>query len=244
MDIREFLNRAQDIGFVASGLRNVALKSWYSVAPGEFAQNYRSVRDFTMASNSRLRALHDGVSAVVSNGIAGDIVECGTARGGSAALLGLAMRARDANRRLWIFDTFEGLPEPSANDPDEEIARRYIGTCKGSIEDVTALLDRLDLLSRATLVKGLFQDTLHSAAVERVALLHLDGDWYDSVMVCLQVLYDKVSPGGIVQIDDYGYWQGAKKAVADFFEQRGQPVPPLRHIDYAGRQFTKPLSAN
>ncbi len=244
MDIREFLSRAQNIEFVTSGLRNVAFKSWHSIAPGEFAQNFRKVREFTMASNACLRALHDGVSQVIGAGVAGDIVECGTARGGSAALLGLAMQARDADRRLWIFDSFEGMPEPSRNDPDEELARKYVGTCKGSIEDVSALLDRLGLLPRTTLVKGLFQATVPTAPVARVALLHLDGDWYDSVLVCLQALYDKVSPGGIVQIDDYGFWQGARKAVHDFFAQRGQPVPALRHIDYGGRQFTKPNSAS
>jgi len=242
MDLRELLHRARDAGFVASGLRNLALKSWHSVAPGEFARNYRSVRGYTMASNARLRALHEGLSAAIGAGVAGDVVECGTARGGSAALLGLALQARDPDRRLWVFDTFEGMPEPTANDPDEEVARKYVGTCRGSIEDVTALFEDLHLAQRTTLVKGLFQDTLRTARIGRVALLHLDGDWYDSVMVCLQALYDKVSPGGIVQIDDYGYWAGARKAVGDFFALRDEAVPPLRRIDYAGRQFTKPGS--
>jgi len=239
MDIHEVIRRARDPSFVTSGLKNVALKSWDSVAPGEFAHSYRRVRAHTMSSSARLRALHSGLSEVISAGVAGDVVECGTARGGSAALLGLTLQTRDADRRLWVFDTFEGMPEPSANDPDEQLARKYVGTCRGSIEDVTALFERLQLTSRTTLVKGLFQDTLQNTPIESVAFLHLDGDWYDSVMVCLQTLYDKVSAGGIVQIDDYGYWEGAKKAVGDFFAQRGQSVPPLKRIDYAGRQFTK-----
>ena len=81
MDIREFLSRAQNIEFVTSGLRNVAFKSWHSIAPGEFAQNFRKVREFTMASNACLRALHYGVSQVIGAGVAGDIVDpCSTDR--------------------------------------------------------------------------------------------------------------------------------------------------------------------
>jgi hypothetical protein len=89
------------------------------------------------------------------------------------------------------------------------------------------------------MVKGLFQDTLGHAPIEKISLLHIDGDWYDSVMTCLQSFYDRVSPGGIVQIDDYGFWEGARKAVDDFFRQRGLAMPSLRYIDYAGRQFVK-----
>ena len=72
-----------------------------------------------------------------------------------------------------------------------------------------------------------------------IAVLHLDGDWYDSVKVCLEHFYDRVSPGGIIQIDDYGHWQGARKAVDEFMATRHITVP-LRYLDYTGRQLVKP----
>ena len=240
MELVEIIHRMFSPGFVTSGVRNVLSSAWHRVAPGEFPRHFRAVRRYTMTSNARLRALHDGAEQVMRSGIAGDIVECGSARGGSAALLALALAAAGSDRLLWIFDTFEGMPEPSANDPDQELARKYVGTCRGTLEEVTALFRDLQILQKARMVKGLFQDTLSRAPVEKISLLHIDGDWYDSVMTCLQSLYDRVTPGGIVQIDDYGYWEGARNAVDDFFKQRGLSVADLRYIDYAGRQFVKP----
>ncbi len=239
MELLETVQRMLSPGFLSSGIRNVFFSAWHRIAPGEFPRHFRAVRRYTMTSNARLRALHDAANRVMRSRIAGDIVECGSAKGGSAALLALALEAAGSDRLIWIFDTFEGLPEPSANDPDQELARKYVGTCKGTLEEVTALFRDLSILQRARMVKGLFQDTLGRTPVETIALLHIDGDWYDSVMTCLQTLYDRVTLGGIVQIDDYGHWEGARKAVDDFFKHRGIPVPDLRYIDYAGRQFAK-----
>ena len=194
-----------------------------------------------MCSIARLRGLYRGVRYVIQNDIRGDFVECGCARGGSAALLGLALRQMDLHRPLWVFDTFEGLPAPASNDPDFEIADLYKGTCKGSIEEVHELFTRLQIADDVHFVKGLFQDTLPSAEVTQIALLHIDGDWYESVKVCLESLYDKVAPGGFIQFDDYGYWEGARKAVDEFFKVRGIEAP-LTRLDYAGRVLIKPSS--
>jgi O-methyltransferase len=171
--------------------------------------------------------------------IAGDLVECGAARGGSALLLTLAAARLGDARRTWVFDTFEGLPEPSAADPDFAEAKQYVGTCRGELHEVEALFASAGVRDRVTFVKGLFQDTLAERPVPRIAVLHLDGDWYDSVRVCLERLYDGVAPGGIIQIDDYGHWAGARKAVDEFFRRRGMPAR-LRYVDYTGRTFTKP----
>ena len=89
------------------------------------------------------------------------------------------------------------------------------------------------------MVKRFFQDTLPHSEIQHIALLHLDGDWYDSTRVCLEQLYDKVSPGGVIQIDDYGHWAGARKALHEFFDQRRIQVD-LKYLDYTGRQFIKP----
>ena len=200
-----------------------------------FARDYKKVYERTMCSHARLKSLYDGVLEVTGRSVAGDIVECGTARGGSAALMGLALKRRGSSTRLWIFDTFEGLPAPTAEDPLS--AHAFTGTCRVDIDEVRSLLEQLGIIN-IELVKGLVQNTLPVTQTGRIAFLHIDTDWYDSVRACLETLYDRVSVGGIIQIDDYGYWSGAKKAVEEFFSRRGIS-PELIRIDYAGRRFTK-----
>jgi O-methyltransferase len=217
--------------------------AWDAFSPAEFSRLYRRVRKLTMCSNARLRGLHRAVRHVVAHSIPGDVVECGAARGGSAALMGLTLRQLGADERtLWVFDTFEGLPPPSAEDPDYEIAAPYTGSCAGSFEEVTQAFRRLGIAEHSRLVKGLYEHTLAAAPVERIAVLHIDADWYLSVRCCLDSLYDKVVPGGVIQFDDYGWWQGARKAVDEFFAARSL-APGLLRLDYAGRQFVKPAGS-
>lgn len=237
---KEFLYRVRDINWVCSHAWRQVSEAWDRISPSDFSSMYRQVRPLTMCSNARLRGLHEAVCSVVSRGVPGDIAECGTARGGSAALMGLTLNhLGDTERKIWAFDTFDGLPAPTKEDPDFDIANLYTGSCKGSVEDVSASFDRLGILARCRFVKGLFQNTLAKAPVNQIAVLHIDGDWYESVRTCLEAMYDRVSPGGIVQIDDYGYWKGAKRAVDDFFAQRGIH-PALARVDYSGRQLVKP----
>jgi len=141
-------------------------------------------------------------------------------------------------RTLWVFDTFEGMPSPTAADPDYEIAVRYTGHLRGDLADVAQLFERLGISHCARLVKGRFQATLPVNAVGPIALLHIDGDWYESVKVCLEYLYDRVSRGGIIQFDDYGHWEGARKAVDEFMAHH-RISGPLRFVDYTGRQLIK-----
>ena len=209
------------------------------LVPGRFAELHRLVGPYSMASRARLRGLYRAVRRVVREGIPGDVVECGTARGGSAALMGLTLNRLRAERRLWVFDTFEGLPPPSDADPDRAIAQQFIGECRGDLEEVEGLFRSLGIRGATTFVKGLFQDTLPVTPIGSIAVLHLDGDWHDSVMSCFEHLYSRVSPGGIIQIDDYGHWAGARKAT-DAFLSRHAPGVRLRYVDYTGRQMTKP----
>ena len=204
-----------------SQARDACLHMVDSISRSEFSDLYRTVRPYTMSGNARLRGLYDAVRLAVAGGIPGAVVECGTARGGSAALMGLTLDRLGADRSLWVFDTFEGIPPPTAADPDEAIARLYTGQFRGELAEVRALFERLGILARTRLVKGLFQDTVPVAAVPAIAVLHLDGDWYESVKVCLDHLYDRVSPGGVIQIDDYGHWEGARKAVDEFIASTG-----------------------
>ena len=235
----EIFKRLASPAWLYSQARDLLLDTRDSVSGGDFARLYRAVRPYTMSGNARLRGLYRAVHHMLSHDIPGDVVECGTARGGSAALMGLALRELGSPRRLWVFDTFEGLPAPTENDPDFDIAKLYSGSCRGTLDEVTALFETLGILDRSVLVKGLFQDTLPGASIGRIAVLHLDGDWYESVRVCLESLYDRVSAGGVIQIDDYGHWEGARKAVDEFMRGRGIGIE-LSHLDYTGRQLVKP----
>ena len=237
--IREILYRARDFGLVADTARRVVTMAWDRISPLEFSVLYRQVRFHTMCSNARLRGLHDGVRYVVRHGVPGDLVECGCARGGSAALMALTLRQLASRREIWLFDTFAGLPAPTLEDPDYEIADLFTGDCLGTVDEVQALFDRLQVAAGVHFVKGLFQDTLPVTPVGAIALLHIDGDWYESVKACLENLYDRVTPGGIIQFDDYGYWKGARKAVDEFLQARGIRAP-LRKLDYSGRSLLKP----
>ena len=176
---------------------------------------------------AKMYSLYSGVKYVLSEGIAGDVVECGVAKGGSALVLAAALAG---TRRLWLYDTFEGLPKPSKANPDYAKAMTKVGGCKGSMELVQGLLTKHGLRHRVLLVKGLYEQTLQCPGVDRIALLHVDCDWYESYMAVLNGLYDRVSPGGVVQFDDYGHWAGAKKAVDEFFKRR-KVDPQLMVLD-------------
>jgi O-methyltransferase len=243
MEIRhplgEILYRVSDPEWVVSHAFRQATTAYDLVSPSDFSKLYRQVRNITMCSNARLRGLHRAIRHVVAHGVPGDVVECGTARGGSAALMGLTLKQLGATERtLWVFDTFEGIPAPTPEDPDHKIAELYTGACVGSIEEVTASFRQLEILPKAKLVKGLFDQTLRLANIGPIAVLHIDGDWYASVKTCLETLYDKVVDGGVIQFDDYGYWKGARKAVDEFLANRSIS-PRLKRVDYSGRQLIK-----
>lgn len=222
-----------------SEVRDGFLKIWDFLSPGEFSSLYRMVRPYTIIGNSRLRGLYYAVKRVVEKGVPGDIVECGTARGGSAALMGLTLKALGADRTLWVLDNFAGLPPPTLNDPDFEVAQHRTGHCRGDFEEVRSFFYQLGILDRCRMIKGLFQETLPLFDVKTISLLHLDVDWYESTKVCLEYLYDRVSPYGIIQIDDYGHWGGSRRAVDEFFRQRSIQTS-FASLDYAGRQLVKP----
>lgn len=238
---REILQRARDPRFVADSALRALTQGWDLVSPSEFSSLYRQVRTHTMCSNARLRGLYSALRDVVSRDIPGDVVECGTAQGGSAALMALTLRRLGAQRKLWLFDTFEGLPAPTSQDPDFELADLFTGTCIGSLDEVRELFHRLNVADDVEFVKGLFQETLPVAPMSQIAVLHIDGDWYESVKVCLEGLYDRVVPRGVIQLDDYGYWKGARKAVDEFLDQRGIQAE-LQRLDYSGRFLIKPAS--
>jgi len=199
---------------------------------------------YTMVTNKNLIALYKLVQQVNKMGLPGDIVECGVWNGGSAAIMGVAAQSSHnyKNRRLWLFDSFEGLPRPTEKDGDLERDSYFEGWCKGDVNKVRWICEKLGVpLDVVSIVPGWFDKTLRSSPVNCIAILHVDADWYDSVKLVLDVFYDKVIPGGFIILNDYGAWSGCNQAVNDFFTERNLNESCLTIVEPStGAYFQKP----
>lgn len=208
---------------------------------------------FTMTSRLRGFALMASVRYVVENGVPGDFVECGVWRGGSAMLMAQTLASLGVfDRRIWLYDTFAGMTPPSTEDvegPTGRSASQLLEAtpladgnnvwCLAGRADVEANLALTDYpMHMFTLVEGDVCQTLQETAPSNIALLRLDTDWYKSTRAELELLYPRLSLHGVCMIDDYGHWEGARKAVDEYFAAHG-PRPLISRVDYTGRQFVK-----
>lgn len=191
----------------------------------------------SMVGMKRLNNLQACCAAVMADGIPGDFVETGVWRGGASIFLRSLLAAYgDLTRRVWVADSFAGLPPPNpekypADRGDKHHTVEFLAI---SLEQVQEHFRRYGLLDeQVRFLKGWFSETLPTAPIEQVAILRLDGDMYESTMDALTALYDRVAPGGFVIIDDYKVIPSCKQAVHDFCASRGF-VPALTEIDWAG----------
>lgn len=202
---------------------------------------------FTMVGCPRLINAYQLARRIDRDRVPGAIVECGVWKGGCAAMMAVGSK----DRPIWLFDSFEGLPEPTPSDGPlaldfaNNINRgelKSIRRCEGTVDHVNKLFFSILKVKkdRVHTVKGWFQDTLYpeKEKIGPIALLRLDGDWYESTKICLNELYDQVVCGGYVIIDDYFYWEGCKKAVDEFLETRNINSS-LVQIDESGVYFIK-----
>jgi O-methyltransferase len=208
------------------------------------------VDPFTMTSLSRRASLLGAVDHIVRHSIPGDIVECGVWRGGSMMAVALALMARgDIARDLYLYDTFEGMSEPTDEDRNvsgetahAQMARTPRGEgvwCEAGLDDVRENLWSTGYpRQRIHFVQGKVEDTIPRTAPQRVALLRLDTDWYESTRHELEHLYPLLARHGVMIVDDYGHWQGAKQAVDEYFSASAQPVY-LHRVDYTARLVVK-----
>jgi O-methyltransferase len=207
----------------------------------EFRALLPRVLPHTLLSEARLWSLFTLGREVCRAGVPGSFVECGVAAGGSSALLSyvVARYGGASGRRLYCFDSFAGLPRPAAVDRHEGRGAEELGwgegTCAAPVTSLLALCRQLGTEAHVQPVPGLFEQTLPSwrAQVGPIALLHMDGDWYASTMTVWTQLYDQVSDGGRIQVDDYGYWEGCREATHAFFAQR-RLQPELHTVDSCG----------
>jgi predicted O-methyltransferase YrrM len=204
-------------------------------------------RPFTMTSPQRLQALILAVRYVVKRKIPGSIVECGVWRGGSMLTAARTLRELgDTERKLFLYDTFEGMPAPGEHDVrhfDRAPAANLLAT--DTRDDGTRAVAGIDIVQRAMklsqyplsniqMIAGKVEDTIPNTIPERIALLRLDTDWYSSTLHELQQLYPLLAPGGVLIIDDYGWWEGARRAVDEYFASI-DAAPLFNVIDDTGR---------
>lgn len=215
------------------------------------AELCRRVAPFTMTTPPRIYALRRAVEYVVSRPVSGAIVECGVWRGGSVMAIALTLlRLGDTSRDIYLFDTFEGMTEPGSEDVKHsgETAAEILATSGRDSDDwaIAALDDVRQAVSsvgypeeRIHFVQGRVEDTLPRTETGEIALLRLDTDWYASTKHTLTHLYPRLAAGGVLIVDDYAYWEGARQAVDEYISEQGLPLL-LNRIDYTARLALKP----
>jgi O-methyltransferase len=186
----------------------------------------------SMIGLKRLDNLHGCIEAVMRDQVLGDFVETGVWRGGTCIFMRATLNVHgDQTRKIWVADSFEGLPKPDGRYQQDEGDLHWTHSELAiSLDQVKANFSRYGLLDeRVCFLKGWFKDTLPAAPIERLAILRLDGDMYSSTMDALASLYLKLSSGGFVIIDDYGAIKACRKAVTDFREHNkiNDPILPI-----------------
>jgi hypothetical protein len=220
---------------------------------GTDAELIGSLRPFTMTSPERLWSLLGAVRHVVNTNVAGDFVECGVWRGGSVMAMAKELGSLGiTDRRIWLYDTFAGMTPPTSADieagsgvtAEEMMATTPVQDgdnvwCVAGRADVEANVRSTGYpFEQFTFVEGDVSRTLRQTVPEKIALLRLDTDWYESTKTELEVLFPRLSVGGVCIFDDYGHWQGARRAVDEYFEELGYR-PYMHPIDYSGRVLIK-----
>lgn len=200
-----------------------------------------AIRPYTKASIERLDAMRAALSLIDLNDIAGDVVECGVWRAGHIIMA----RKLSPLRVCWLYDTFDGMTPAGEFDKKadgksvkpKKLGRKW-AAC--SVDEVKANLRETETYDERFLrfVVGSVEQTLLVEAnlPDKIALLRLDTDWYESTKIELEVLYPRLQSGGVLIVDDYGHWLGARKAVDDYFHGGAA----LTKIDYTGVMMEKP----
>jgi hypothetical protein len=223
-------------------------KAFHAVGGGVYDPSLREVgRDWpsqahTMIGVKRLSNLRTLVERVIDRTIPGDLIETGVWRGGACIMMRAVLHAYGIrDRRVWVADSFEGLPAPDVNNypADKDSDYHTYSELSVPFETVRRNIEKYGLLDdQIVFLKGWFKETLPSAPIQRLAVLRLDGDLYESTTVALNALYDKLSIGGYVIVDDYHVVPGCRKAIHDFLADR-RIAPRIEEIDGVGVYWQK-----
>jgi O-methyltransferase len=217
----------------------------------EFREIAEKCKGYHLQSIPRLYALYQALCYIEKNKIGGAIAECGVYKGASQMVSGWVLKNRNSfHRDLYLYDTFDGWPEPGEKDRrcgDERSVPEIVEDNKKiDWKGIGVSMDRVrkNLLQtgypeeKMIFVKGKVEETIPGTVPEKIALLRLDTDWYESTIHELKHLFPRLSPGGVLIIDDYGHWKGAKDAVDQYFSENKISMM-LHRIDYTGRAGIK-----
>lgn len=216
-------------------------------------QIIQQTKPYTLTTPERIGSLVNAVNYVVDNNIDGDIVECGVWKGGSSmAAIAALKHKNDFSRAIYLYDTYEGMSAPTKEDKvfTGKSAEEMLGNsniddatsvwCYSSITEVKANVATLNYpTQKLHFIKGKVEDTIPQNIPTKIAVLRLDTDWYQSTKHELEHLYPLLVSGGVLIIDDYGHWEGARKAVDEYIETHNLQIL-LNRIDYTGRIAIKP----
>lgn len=245
---------------LSKSIRNIARRCGYSLVRCQSENGYpvdfderevhviRATRPYTKTTAERMYSLIQAVRYVVANDVPGDLVECGVWRGGSMMIVAQTLiDLHCTDRHLYLYDTFEGMVRPTGDDVSykgvralDKFEKRQTGEdrsdwCLASLEEVTALMHGTGYDAEKThLVPGKVEETLPGQAPEQISLLRLDTDWYESTRHELVHLFPRLAPGGVLVIDDYGDWLGARKAVDEYIAENNVSIL-LNRVDDSGR---------
>ena len=213
----------------------------------KFLVLYKKVKDYTLVPVERCFVLYQTVQYIIKNNIEGDFVECGVWKGGSSMLMAYTLQdAGISNRKIYLYDTFEGMTKPGEMDGPEEkdqweqgkVTDTLNNMCYSPIEEVKANMDKTGYpAENIIIVKGRVEDTIPRTISSKISLLRLDTDWYESTKHELVHLFPLLEKNGVLIVDDYGAWQGARKATDEYFNKI--PNTFLGRIDYTGRIVIK-----
>jgi len=216
---------------------------------GKYSELIKFVKPFTMTSNSSLISLIDAVEYTIKNNISGSIVECGVWKGGSMmAVVKTLIKMNSNDRDLYLFDTFTGMTQPSKLDVGVGTAEKAVDIfnkektgedtsnwIRASINEVKKNFANLDYNQKKIhFIEGKVEETIPKNSPDKIALLRLDTDWYESTKHELIHLFPKLSRGGIIIIDDYDDWEGCRKAVDEYIINEKIPLL-LSKIPNGGR---------
>ena len=213
----------------------------------KFLSIYRKVKDYTLVPIERCYSLYQTVNYIIKNNIEGGLVECGVWKGGSSMLMAYTLlEAGVSNRKIYLYDTFEGMTKPGEMDGQEEkdqwergkVTDTLNNMCYSPIEEAKANMSKTGYpMKNIILVKGKVEETLPGTMPSKISLLRLDTDWYESTKHELIHLYPLLEKHGVLIVDDYGAWQGTRKATDEYFTSI--PNTFLGRIDYTGRIVIK-----
>lgn len=219
----------------------------------EFLEIYEQCKDYTMVSAVKSYALYKAVQYISRNKIPGDFVECGVWKGGQAMLISLTLQKEgDLGRRMYLYDTYAGMVEPTALDVHVGNKETALETwkkedqgdhndwCYASLEEVKAnIVGTGYTVERLVFVVGKVEETIPKTIPGPIALLRLDTDWYESTYHELRHMYPLIVKDGVLIIDDYGTWEGSRKAVDQYMEENHLKML-LTKIGRSGRIGVKP----